>query len=366
MPPETRIALAHDHLFQLGGAEQVLREFIQLYPDAPLYTLVCGEAARSFLAPAELNTSYLQHVPGGIRFFKWFLPVMPSAWDRFDFSPYDVVISSATGFVKSIDTKGAKHVSYFHSPTRYLWGENDAYLDSVRVPWAVKQYLQHLIAEFRVRDYEAAQSVDHIITNSNFIASRIRKYYGRESTVIYPPIDASQFHLSQDIGDYYLIVSRLRPYKRVDLAIEAFNNLKLPLVIIGDGEEYGRLKAMSKNTIHFLGEVSDAERNKYMARCKAFIYPQEEDFGISAVEAMASGRPVIAFRGGGALETVTPSLNGFFFDEQSWESLAYTILRKEYEQLSPADIRAQALRFDRSVFRDRIQHFLSSVLAESL
>jgi glycosyltransferase involved in cell wall biosynthesis len=366
MPPDTRLALAHDHLFQLGGAEQVLRELIRLYPSAPLYTLVCGRKAKYFLAPKELHTSYLQNIPGGIRFFKWFLPAMPDAWKHFDFSSYNVVITSSSGFVKNINVpKETIHISYCHSPARYLWGDSEAYLDSVHIPWPIKQYLASIIHEFRATDYAAAQRVNHFIANSHHIASCIRTFYGRESEVIYPPIDTKQFHVDAHRGDYYLIVSRLRPYKRVDLAIEAFNNLRLPLVIIGKGEEYRRLKAMSKNTIHFLGDVSDAQRNIFLARCKAFIYPQEEDFGITAIEAMASGRPIIAYRAGGALETVVPGVSGVFFDEQSWESLAYTVLRHEYEDLDPTIIRMQSLRFDTMVFRERIQHFLKSIVPKS-
>ncbi len=361
--PKARIALAHDHLFQLGGAEQVLRELTHLYPEAPVYTLVCDAEARDFLSPIELKTSYLQQLPGGVRFFKWFLPVMPTAWKRFDFSTYDIVISSSSGFVKGITASpNALHISYCHSPARYLWGDSEAYLRAAHIPWPAKQYLAHLIDAFREWDYAAAQRVDHFIANSQYIASRIQTYYDRESTVIYPPIDTAQFHLDKDVRDYYLIVSRLRPYKRVDLAIEAFNNLRLPLVIIGEGEEYQHLRSIAKGTIHFLGEVSDAERNKYLARCKAFIYPQEEDFGITAVEAMASGRPVIAYRAGGALETVVPGLSGVFFDEQSWESLAYTILKHEHENMDPSTIRSQVLRFDTKVFRERMQHFLNSVI----
>lgn len=358
--PEGRIALAHDHLFQYGGAEHVLRELIALYPSAPVYSLIAKRRNFPFLKGVDVRTSFLQRMPGGTTFFKWYLPYMHKAWESFDFGSYDLVISSSSGFVKGLRTTGkTKHICYCHTPARYLWPDSAEYLSSLHLPSPMRSYLLDLLGELREWDKRAATRVDHFVANSNFIASRIRKYYGRESTVIHPPIDMRQFAIAPRPGDFYLMVARLRPYKRVDIAIQAFNNLRLPLIIIGRGEEYRRLRSSAKRNITFLGDVSDAVRNTYLSRCKAFIHPQEEDFGISAVEAMASGRPVIAYRAGGALETVVPGVSGVFFDEQTWESLAYAVLRHEYDGYDPQKIREHAMQFDVTVFRERMQHFVA-------
>lgn len=359
-------AFAHDHLLQVGGAEQVLRQLTTLYPTAPLYTLVCKRSKFDFLKDTDIRPSYLQYIPGGTAFFKFFLGLMPTVWEQTDFSKHDLVISSASAFVKGIVVPpGTMHVSYCHSPTRYLWSDSEEYVDNLRLPFLARRALMRLLTRLREWDRMASQRVDQFIANSAFIAKRIKNYYDRESTVIYPPVDTSQFALSKGTEPYFLIVSRLRPYKRVDLAIDAFNNLKLPLVIIGGGEELPKLKSRARKNIRFLGEVSDTVRNQYLARCRAFIHPQEEDFGISAVEAMASGRPVIAYRAGGARETIVENVTGAFFDDQTWESLAYSILTLKDSIFDPHTIQNHARSYDTSVFMEKMRAFIADLPAPS-
>lgn len=355
-----KIALAHDHLFQLGGAELVLHELANIYSSAEIYTLICNNKNLTKFSDRTIRTSLLQKLPGGVSHFKWYLNLMPAAWEQFDFSEYDIVISSSSAFVKGIVTPSSTlHICYCHTPTRYIWSDRAEYIGSLKLPGPLKLYLQSTLEKLQKWDKMAASRVDHFVANSNFIADRIKKYYNKESTVIYPPVDLKNFHTSREIGNYFLIVSRLRPYKKVGLAIEAFNQLKIPLVVIGGGEEMKSLKASAKKNITFLGEVPDQVRNKYLARCKAFIHPQIEDFGLSAVEAMASGRPVIAFRGGGALETINEGLTGEFFDEQTWESLAYAVLHFNPSNFDPDIIKAHAEQFNVDSFRERFEELVN-------
>jgi len=252
------------------------------------------------------------------------------------------------------------HISYCHSPTRYLWSDAHQYVEELKQPKIIKKILPLILNRLRTWDHVAAQRVDKFIANSEFVAKRIKKYYQRDSTVIHPPVDTKQFTISSTIESYYAIVSRLRPYKRVDIAIKAFNQLRMPLLIIGSGEEEARLKKIAKDNIQFLGELSDIERNKILSKARAFIHPQEEDFGIAAVEAMACGRPVIAYQSGGALETVIPEETGQFFKEQTWESLADTVIRfhRVSDQFDPNKIRKHAEKFDTDVFQQKIKDFV--------
>src|SRR3989344_7465157 len=252
-----KLALAHDHIIQIGGGERVLFELARLFPAAPIYTLLANRRSK-LLREQNLLTSYLQRLPGALRFFKYYLPLMPGAWETFNFSDFDVVLSSSSAFVKGlIAPPGTIHITYCHSPTRYLWSDNASYIESLRVPFPVKSYLRLLTSRLRVWDKIAAQRVDYFIANSRNVADRIMKFYQRESTVIYPPVAVEQFSVAAQPESYFLVISRLRPYKRVDLAIRAFNALRLPLVIIGEGEERHKLQSLAKPNIRFLGEVND-------------------------------------------------------------------------------------------------------------
>jgi len=358
-----KIAFAHDHLFQIGGAEKVLVALASLDPQAPIFTLINdSKISRKILKQENIVSSYLQKIPGISKFFKYFLVLMPRIWERTDLSDYNLVISSSSAFVKGVKTgHNNKHICYCHAPTRYLWDDKEEYFGNLPEGKLLKRFLPKVLNRLQTWDFSKAQEVNYFIANSNFIAKKIKKHYKKEAIVIHPPIRVADFHLSSDLGDYYLIVSRLRPYKRVDLAVAAFNNLKLPLKIIGNGSEFKKLKKMANSNIEFLGELSDQQRNYYLSRCQAFIYPQIEDFGISALEAMASGRPVIAYGQGGALETVIANKTGVFFEEQTWESLAHKILRFDAKKFNPIIIREHAKNFDEAKFKRKILDFIETL-----
>lgn len=362
-----KIALTHDHLFQLGGAERVLMELHNIFPDSPVYTLIHNPEKAGIFKDLKIKTSFLEKLPFGKKHFKWYLGLMPIAWESFNFSEYDIVISSSSAFAKGLLTPpNTLNISYCHSPTRYLWSDTHNYVDELKQPKIIKKLLPLILNRLRTWDHVAAQRVDKFIANSEFVAKRIKKYYQRDSTVIYPPVDTKQFKISPEIGDYYIIVSRLRPYKKVDMVIKAFNQLRMPLKIIGSGEEEAKLKKMSSSNIEFLGELPDEKRNQVLSKALAFIHPQEEDFGIAAVEAMACGRPVIAYKSGGALETIIENETGIFFVDQTWESLADTIIRnhKKLDQFSPEKIKAHAEKFDTEVFHKKIKDFVSQTWQE--
>lgn len=357
-----KIALTHDHLFQIGGAEKVLLELSKLFVASPVYTLIHNPEKSGLFAGLDIRTSFLENLPWGKTKFKWYLNLMPIAWERFDFSPYDIVISSSSAFSKGIITPpNTLHISYCHSPTRYLWSDTHSYVEELKQPKIVKMILPLFLNRLRSWDYLAAQRVDKFIANSEFVAKRIKKYYQRDATVIYPPVNTEDFKISSEIGNYYVMVSRLRPYKRVDLAIRAFNQLHIPLKIIGAGEEESSLKKIAKSNIEFLGELNDEQRNKIVSGAKAFIHPQEEDFGITAVEAMACGRPVIAYQSGGALETVSEGLSGRFFAEQSWEALADAVIKfqAEINSYDPLAIKQAADKFSTANFRANMLNFIA-------
>lgn len=358
-----KVALAHDHLFQIGGAEKVLVALSTIYPVAPIFTLINDrKISNKILQNKQIISSYLQKIPGANRFFKYFLLLMPPAWEKIDLSKYDLVISSSSGFVKGVRTgHNSQHICYCHTTTRYLWDDQEEYIGNLPEAKIVKYFLPRFLSKLQNWDFSKAQEVNHFIANSHFIARKIKQHYKKDSIVIHPPIKVKEFSLADKVEDYYLIVSRLRPYKKVDLAVKAFNNLKLPLKIIGGGSELKKLKKMAHSNIEFLGEVSDQERNYYLSRCKAFIYPQVEDFGISALEAMASGRPVIAYKAGGALETVVEGKTGVFFEEQTWESLAHKILRFDDSKFQSAIIRDHAKNFDEEKFKQKILTFINSL-----
>lgn len=362
-----KLALIHDHLNQIGGAERVLLTLTDVFPGAPIHTLLYDpHKIADFFHGCDVRTSFIERLPGGRRYFKWFLPFMPTAFESFDLSNFDVILSSSSALSKGVIAHPHQlHVCYCHTPTRYLWSDTHEYLEKLPQNRFVKTVLPMLLTRLRMWDYQSAQRVDRFIANSRWVATRIKKYYGRESDIIYPPVDTRYFRVGQGEGGYYILVSRLRPYKKVDLAIEAFNRLKLPLVIAGTGEDEARLRAMAGPTISFRGAVSEAEKRELLARAVAFVHPQEEDFGITPVEAMAAGRPVIAFRRGGATETVVEHETGVFFDEQSWEGIADAVLRfRAAKNWNPARIRQHAEQFDTSIFRERLRTYVERAWGE--
>lgn len=342
-----KVALVHEHLAQDGGAERVVQHLMDMYPKAPLHTLLYNpDHAHPDFRGRDIRTSYLQHMPGGVRFYQWYVNWMPNAIERFDFRGYDVVISSASAFAKGIITDpGTLHVCYLHSPTRYLWSDTHTYVQDLPYPKFIRSLIPFSLTKLRIWDRVAAERVDHYIANSRTVQHRIKKYYQRPSQVIYPPVDLDRFTLKTSPGQYYLTGGRLVPYKRFDLAVQAFSKMGLPLKIYGTGPAYNELREMAKPNIEFLGRVPDNQMDELYRNAIAFINPQEEDFGITAVEAMATGTPVIAYKAGGALETVKDGETGVFFTHQEWEALADIVLRFKAEQFKPEVIRAWAQRF---------------------
>lgn len=357
-----RIALVHDHLTQDGGAERVLRVFREIFPEAPIYTLVYDKKkmGKDF-GGAKIKTSFIQDIPGGVKNFKWFLPLMPLATEKYELDNFDVVISNSSALSKGVLTRPETlHICYCHTPTRYLWTDTHLYLKELSRGRLVKKIISLMLPRLRMWDRMAAERVDKFIANSKTVQKRISKYYGRESEIIYPPVDVSKFSAAARTGNYYLAGGRLVPYKRFDLVVRAFNRLGISLKIFGEGPEEAKLKKMAKPNVEFLGKVTDEVKKELYQKCLAFIHPQEEDFGLMVVETMASGRPVIAFAKGGALETVVDGRTGKFFADQSWESLAHTIIRFHPENYRPEEIRTHAAQFDAGNFKNRIRDYVEN------
>lgn len=355
-----KIALAHDYLNQLGGAERVLFVFHEIYPEAPVYTLIHDrKRARGVFDKLDIKTSFLQKLPGGLSRMRWYLPWMPAGFESLDLTGYDVVLSDASAFAKgAIVGSSSLHICYCHTPTRYLWSDTHQYIEELKQGRIVKKILPLILNKLRTWDYQAAQRVDYFIANSKNIQRRIKKYYGRESEVIYPPVDVENFKIADELGNYYLIGGRLVFYKRFDLAVRAFNKLGIKLKIFGTGPEEEKLREMAKDNTEFLGQVSDQEKAELYSRAIAFIHPHEEDFGITAVESMAAGRPVIALKKGGALETVVNGETGVFFEEQEWESLADAVIRFEPGEFDSQKIREHAMKFGKERFKKEIANFV--------
>lgn len=356
-----KVALVHDLLVQYGGAEKVLKTLEEIFPEAPIFTLVFNEEKMGkFFNKNKIKTSFIQNLPRGSSAYRWYLSLMPTATENYDLSGYDLVISSSSAFAKGVITATETlHICYCHTPTRYLWTDTHQYINGLSNNNLIKKIIPTVLTKLRMWDQLSADRVNHFIANSENVKKRINKFYGKDSFIIYPPIDTEKFKLNQRLGNYFLTGGRLVPYKKFDLTITAFNRLGLPLKIFGIGPEYEKLKKMAKPNIEFLGFVSDENLATLYGQAMAFIHPQVEDFGITAIEAMASGRPVIAYGDGGILESVKNHETGLFFDEQTWESLADTILSFNPEKFNPQLIRQEAEKFDKKVFKDKIEDFVS-------
>jgi len=354
-----KVVLVHDHLNQIGGAERVVRSCHKIWKNAPLYTLVHDEKKiKDFFNSLKIKSSFIQKLPFALSHLRWYLWLMPSAIESFDVSEYDVVLSSASAFGKgAIAPPNSLHICYCHTPTRYLWSDAHTYLDEVGGRGLIRKILPFVLNRLRMWDQLAAQRVDYFIANSRFVADRIKRYYNRESTVIYPPVDVHNYPNIKK-QNYFVIVSRLRPYKKVDIAIRAFNRLNMPLVIAGDGEERKHLEKIAGKNIIFTGGISEEEKKKLLAGAIGFIHPQEEDFGISAVEAAAAGTPVIAYDAGGARETIIEGATGVFFEEQTWQSLADAVIRFKRQSFDYERIRDHARQFSEERFMEEMENFV--------
>lgn len=359
-----KVALIHDHLAQAGGAEKVLQAIGELFPEAPIYTLLYEpENVDRHFKNRDIKTSIIQRLPGGIKHYQWYMPFMPMAVEFFDLSGFDVVISDASAFAKGVITStNTLHICYCHTPTRYLWDYTHQYIHELHYNKYLKKVISLVLNYIRLWDRAAADRVDFFIANSKTIKNRIAKYYRRTSTVIYPPVDINRFQVSNQPGEYFLIGGRLAPYKRIDIVIAAFKELRLPLKIFGDGVDLNRLKELATgcSTIEFLGRVSEEEKAELYKNCKAFINPQEEDFGITVVEAMACGRPVLAYNKGGATETVIENVTGLFFNEQTQESLVACIQKFSVNNFNSQVIREHAEQFSIEKFKSQMSDIITS------
>jgi len=363
-----KIALVHDFLLKLGGAERVLKVFADMYPEAPIFTLLYDEKVCGKVFPAErVRTSFLQKLPAGLRKRqKYLLPLMPRAIESFDLSGFDVILSSSGAYSHGIlMPSSAKHICYCHSPMRYAWDYTHEYMQEQNAGRLKKFLAGRLIHKVRQWDQIAADRADVYIANSNHVRKRIKKYYRKDSEIIYPPVDTRKFTAQKGHDNYYLIVSTLSPYKKIDLAIQLFNKIGKELIIIGEGSHYEYLRSIAASNVHVMGFKDDETVQKYMQNCRALIFPGEEDFGITPVEAMACGKPVLAYGKGGALETVVPGFSGEFFYEPTIESMEDGLGRLivNEPQYDADKIHKHAVQFSKQKFVENMKAFMEKSLA---
>lgn len=354
-----KIALVHEFLNQLGGAERVLKNFLEIWPDATIHVLLYdNEKTSGIFEPYKKVISFLEKMPFIRTHHRLYLSLMPFGVESFRFDNYDVVISDSSSFAKGAKARGKLHICYCHTPTRFLWSEGEDYLSNQPYPSVIKMLARPVMPLLRGWDRKAARRPDYFIANSENVRQRIRKYYDRDSVVIPPPVDTELFHPEGKKENYYFVASRLEPYKKIELVIEAFNRLQLPLKVAGSGTSSGKLKKMAKANIEFLGRISDEELRRRYSEARAFIFPAEEDAGIMVLEAQSCGTPVIAFGKGGALETVVKGVTGEFFPEQNSDSLIAALNVFNPSKFDARVIRDHALQYDKRVFQNNIRSFV--------
>jgi len=359
-----KIAIVHDFLHQYGGAERVVESLHDVFPEAPVFTsLFLKDRLPPVFQAMDIRTTFMQRLPFLHRHFKSYLPLYPFAMESLDLRGFDVILSSSSAFAKGVRVPaGALHVCYCHTPMRYVWNRED-YLAKEAIPGVIKGALRPVLWALKRWDIRTAGRVNHFVAVSEYIRERIRRAYGRDSTVIYPPVKTGLYALSAQVGDYFLIVSRLAAYKRIDLAIEACNRLRAPLWIVGEGTHGAALRRAAGPTVRFLGRLPQEELSKVLSGCRAFLFPGEEDFGIAPVEAIAAGRPVVAFGAGGALETVVEGETGLFFRAPTPESLLEALRRLDRTSFDPLRCRRRAEMFDKSAFQEKIRAFVEAAFA---
>jgi glycosyltransferase involved in cell wall biosynthesis len=365
-----RVALVHDWLTNLGGAERVVEVLHQMYPEAPIYTSVYDKDRLPLLKDADIRTSFLQRWPKAKKKHQLYPMLRTLAFESFDFSQYDLVISSSSAEAKGIITTiETTHVSYIHTPTRYYWSGYADYVDSPGMGIfnpAAKRALPKVVDKMRYWDYAAAHRPDVLVANSVTVQERIKKYYDLSSTVINPPVEIDRFGRGTTTdGDYYLVVSRLIPYKRVDLAVQACSELGKKLVVVGGGSETKRLKSLAGPNVEFKGALTDKETTKLYQAAKAFIFTAFEDFGITPVEAMAAGKPVIGYGKGGAAETVVHEKTGILFNDQSVASLKRAINKFETMSFSSTRISQHAQQYSITTFKEKLQKVVDEAVAQN-
>lgn len=361
-----KIAVVHEWLVTHAGSERVVEQILALYPHAELFSLVefLTDAQRQFIRHKPVTTSFLQKLPFARQHFRQYLPLMPLAIEQFDLSAYDLVISSNHAVAKGVITRADQlHISYVHTPMRYAWEMQQQYLKGSQLDRGIKGSLTQLILHYlRLWDLAAADRVDAFVANSRYVARRVWKTYRRPAEVIYPPVAIDRFQPRTQRDDFYLLMSRFVPYKRVDLVIAAFNRLGLPLVVIGDGGDRAKLQQMARANVQFLPPQSEAAIADYLSRCKAFVFAAEEDFGITLVEAQAAGAPVIAYGKGGAAEIIQSGKTGLLFAQQTPESLVEAVQQFEAGAFTfePDLLRQNAERFS----IDRFQRQFSRLIEQ--
>lgn len=369
MSDDINIGIVADWLVTYAGSEKVIKEFIDVFPSSELYSVVdfLSDSNRELFSGKKAKTTFIQKMPFAKSKYQKYLPLMPLAIEQLDMSGHDVILSSSHAVAKGILTGPDQlHISYVHSPIRYAWDLQHQYLRESGLSEGLKGFIaKYLLHKIRIWDYRTANGVDHFIANSKFISRRIHKVYGRSSDVIYPPVDVNNFTLNENKDNYYFTASRLVPYKRIDLIVDAFNEMpEKKLVVVGDGSEMDKIKSKAKGNIEILGYQPNNIMQKHMQNAKAFVFAAEEDFGITPVEAQACGTPVIAFGKGGVLETIIPEGNqnptGVFFDKQEPGSIIESVNKFESMQdlFEPTEFRRNAEKFSEERFRTEINTYI--------
>ncbi len=372
---DLNVGIVADWFITYAGSEKVVAELIKSYPESHLYSVVdfLSSENKKHFQNKEITTTFIQRLPKAKKKYQTYLPLMPLAIEQLDVSSHDVILSSSHAVAKGVLTGPDQlHISYVHSPIRYAWDLQHQYLREAGLDHGVKGMIAKLILhKMRMWDYRTANGVDHFIANSQFIARRIKKVYGREADVIYPPVDVNRFLLNEAKEDYYFTASRLVPYKRIDLIVEAFSHMpNRKLVVVGDGPEMQKIKSKATANIEILGYQSNEVMQEHMRNAKAFVFAAEEDFGITPVEAQSCGTPVIAFGKGGSLETVRPfgvdNPTGILFDKQDIGSVIDAVQKFEtmQDQILPNDCSAHALKFSTERFNQEISEYVNSKYCE--
>ena len=364
-----KVAIIHYWWLSNRGGEAVCSALAEIYPNADLFIHVCNEEVVRKALPinfkGQIKTTFISRLPGAKKHYQKYLPLMPLALEQLDLSAYDLIISSESGPAKGVITRpDAVHICYCHSPMRYVWDMYHEYRKTAGR--AIKSLFPFIAHYLRIWDRLSADRVDHFIANSKFITSRIKKFYRRDADVIYPPVNTTEFSHEQVRGDFYLCLGQLVPYKKADLAVDAFNKLGLPLVVVGEGELFEALKSRAGDNVTLMGRQPFPIIKDLLERCRGLIFPGVEDFGIVPVEAMAAGAPVIAYAKGGALETVIHGHTGVHFHEQSVDALMVAVQQVESGEFTftPAQLHEHAAGFDKSVFKQKIKAFVDKALTE--
>jgi len=368
MKESMKVALVHEYLTRLGGAERVLKYLSNIYPQADMFTLLYNQSKVSNVFPDnKIKASFVNTFPKWLKSrVKFLAPIFPSAIESFDLSKYDLVISSSNSFAKGVITKPkAIHISYCHAPATFLWNSFHSYRRQQRKGGFGNSMILLLTHYLRQWDRQAADRVDYFIANSRLTQTRIKKYYRKDSIVIYPPVDVDRLKATKHHENYFLIVSQLTQYKNIDIVIEAFNKLGLPLVIIGDGPERKRLQRLAGPNIEIKGFLDDETTVKYYQNCRAFIFAGSDDFGIAPVEAMAAGKPVLALRDGGALETIIEGKTGEFFDAPIIELLADGVRRITENTYDYKFIRKHSEQFSTNIFINNIEKYINKIITNN-